>query len=102
MAGGKITRIAIKKSETDVDGNFDGFYKGLTMTAGDNNGFKAKTTNHGNPKKEPKAGKYFVKGWWTNHKDEPIKRAVYGQLLRFHIEMDKMYAKPGGSLLCYV
>ena len=21
---------------------------------------------------------YFVKGWWTNHKNEPIKRAVYG------------------------
>ncbi|RZJ89070.1 MAG: DUF3289 family protein [Chryseobacterium sp.] len=95
MAGGKITRIAIKKSETDVNGNFDGFYKGLTMTAGDNNGFKAKTTNHGKPKKEPKAGKYFVKGWWTNHKDEPIKRAIYGQQLRFHIEMDETYAKPG-------
>lgn len=95
MAGGKITRIAVKKSETDVNGNFDGFYKGLTMTAGDNNGFKAKTTNHGKPKKEPKAGKYFVKGWWTNHKDEPIKRAIYGQQLRFHIEMDETYAKPG-------
>lgn len=95
MAGGKITRVAIQKSSTEVEGNFEGFYKNLTMTAGDNNGFKAKVTNHGTPEKEPKAGKYFVKGWWTNHKDEPIKRAVYGQLLRFHIEMDKTYAKPG-------
>lgn len=81
MEGGKITRVAIQKSSTEVEGNFEGLYKNLTMTAGDNNGFSAKTTNYSNPKKEPKAGKYFVKGWWTNHKDEPIKRAIYGLLL---------------------
>lgn len=95
MAGGKITRVALGKSTTEVEGNFEGFYQKLSMSAGDNNAFKAKVTDHKNPAKEPKAGKYFVKGWWTNHKDEPIKRAIYGQLLRFHIEMDKSYAKPG-------
>lgn len=95
MAGGKITRLTVQKSSTEVGGDFEGFYKKLSMSAGDNNGFKAKTTNHDEPKKEPKAGKYFVKGWWTNHKDEPIKRAIYGQQIRFHIEMDKTYAKPG-------
>ncbi|GAA5092373.1 hypothetical protein GCM10023210_21190 [Chryseobacterium ginsengisoli] len=95
MAGGKITRVVLQKSTTDVEGDFKGFYRKLSMTAGDNNAFKAKTTNHGKPEKEPKAGKYFVKGWWTNHKNQPIKRAVYGQFLRFHIEMDKTYAKPG-------
>ncbi|HEU4495899.1 MAG TPA: DUF3289 family protein [Flavobacterium sp.] len=95
MAGGKITRIALKGSKTDVEGDFNGFYKRLSMTAGDNNAFKAKVTNHGEPKQEPKAGKYFVKGWWTNHKNEPIKRAIYGQKLHYHIEMDKAHAKPG-------
>jgi hypothetical protein len=95
MAGGKITRITLGKSTTDVEGNFDGFYNRLSMTAGENNAFKAKVTNHGEPKKEPKAGKYFVKSWWTNHKDEPIKRAIYGQKLHFHIGMDKAHAKSG-------
>lgn len=94
MAGGTITRISLGNSSTVVEGSFEGFYENLTMNAGKENRFTAKVTNHGNPK-EPKAGRYFVKGWWTNHKDQPIKRAVYGQLLRFHIEMDNKYTKPG-------
>lgn len=95
MAGGKIIRRTLNKSYTEVDGNFDGFYENLSMNAGDNNIYTAKTTNHGNPKKEPNIGKHFVKGWWTNHRNEPIKRAIYGQVLRFHIEMDKIYTKSG-------
>lgn len=95
MAGGTITRIALGGSSTSVEGNFTGFYDKLEMNAGENNAFKARVTNFGKPEKTPKAGKYFIKGWWTNHRDEPIKRAIYGQVLRFHIEMDKEYAKPG-------
>lgn len=95
MAGGKITRIALGGSSTLVEGDFTGFYDNLGMSAGDNNAFKAKVTNHGKPEKTPRAGKFFVKGWWTNHKDEPIKRAIYGQVLRFHIEMDKEFTKEG-------
>ena len=46
---------------------------------------------------EIKLGKYFKKGYWTNHKDEPITRAVYGQKLRFHIEFDLEYATVGDT-----
>lgn len=46
-------------------------------------------------KKNPPAGIFFMKGWWTNHRDEPIKRAIYGQKLRFHIQMNKNFAQVG-------
>ena len=50
-------------------------------------------------KKNPPAGIFFMKGWWTNHRDEPIKRAIYGQKLRFHIQMNKNFAQVGGYCL---
>lgn len=93
MAGGKITRVALGDSTTEVEGNFEGFYQNLAFGAGTNI-YQASITDHKNPENEPKAGKFFVKGWWTNHKDEPIKRAIYGQVLRFHIEMDTEHTKP--------
>lgn len=34
-------------------------------------------------KKNPPA--VYLKGWWTNLKDEPIKRAFFGETVRFHI-----------------
>lgn len=42
----------------------------------------------GNPEKAPliEIRKYFVKGWWTDSKDKPIKKAVIGDTIRFHIE----------------
>ena len=46
-------------------------------------------------KKNPPASIFFIKGWWTNHRDEPIKRAIYGQELRFHIQMNKNFAQVG-------
>lgn len=46
-------------------------------------------------KKNPPAGIFFIKGWWTNHRDESIKRAIYGQKLRFHIQMNKNFAQVG-------
>ncbi|KIO50558.1 hypothetical protein, partial [Flavobacterium hibernum] len=54
-------------------------------------------TFFGNPDAIPelKLGQYFKKGYWTNHKDEPITRAVYGQKLRFHIEFDLEHATIG-------
>jgi hypothetical protein len=47
---------------------------------------------------EKKNGKLFEDGFWTNHKDEPIKRAVYGQQLKFHIKMNKSYANVGDEI----
>jgi len=54
---------------------------------------------YGNPETAPelKLGNYFKKGYWTNHKDEPITRAVYGQKLKFHIEFDIEYATVGDT-----
>jgi hypothetical protein len=54
---------------------------------------------YGNPETAPdlKLGNYFKKGYWTNHKDEPITRAVYGQKLKFHIEFDLKYAAAGDT-----
>ncbi|RZJ56197.1 MAG: DUF3289 family protein [Flavobacterium sp.] len=46
---------------------------------------------------ELKLGNYFKKGYWTNHKDEQILRAVYGQKLRFHIEFDLEQATVGDT-----
>lgn len=40
----------------------------------------------GEPKDPPPAGKYFVKGWWTDANDKPIKEATVGSTIRFHIQ----------------
>lgn len=90
MAGGTITRIALGGSSTIIDGNFTGHYEKLDMNAGMNNTFKAKVTNHGNPKDPPPAGKYFVKGWWTDENDKEIKEAVIGDTIRFHLQTQKI------------
>lgn len=89
MAGGIITKIALGTSTTDVEEDFYGFYYNLSMTAGQENRFDAKNTNHENPKDPPPVGKYFVKGWWTDEKDKPVKEVLIGQKVKFHVQMDK-------------
>ena len=69
MAGGTITRIALGVSTTDIEGDFDGYYQNLGMTAGKENRFTAEVTDHAIPKDPPPAGKYSVKGWWTDEND---------------------------------
>lgn len=101
MAGGTITRIALGSSSTVVEGDYTGFYDTLTMNAGVNNAFKAKVTNHGNPKEPPPVGKYFKKGWWTDDKDKTIKEALIGQTVKFHIEMEKSKV-PAGSKINFI
>jgi len=32
------------------------------------------------------AGNYFVKGWWTDEKDQPITKAYVGDTVRFHLQ----------------
>ncbi|MDR3025149.1 DUF3289 family protein [Chryseobacterium sp.] len=46
-------------------------------------------------RKQLKIGRYFESAIWTNHKDEPIKRAIYGQTVRLNIIMNKEYVKVG-------
>lgn len=97
MAGGTITRVALGASTTIVEGNFEGFYENLTMNAGKENRFTAKMTNHGNPK-EPVAGEYFKKGWWTDENDKPITEALIGDTVRFNIQMDKTKVPAGSKI----
>lgn len=86
MAGGTITRIALGTSITDIEEDFDGYYENLSMNAGDNNIFNAKTTNHGIAKNPPAVGKYFVRGWWTDENDKEIKESTIGETIRFHVQ----------------
>ncbi|MFL0076689.1 hypothetical protein [Tenacibaculum maritimum] len=39
------------------------------------------------PKIEIPASSYFVKGWWTDECDKPIKKAFLGEIVHFHIRM---------------
>lgn len=39
-----------------------------------------------NPKEAPPAAKYFVKGWWTDKHDKPIKEARILDTVKFHIQ----------------
>ncbi|MFV0531423.1 MAG: hypothetical protein ACK5MD_08280 [Flavobacteriales bacterium] len=97
MAGGTITRVALGASTTIVEGNFEGFYENLTMNAGKENRFTAKMTNHGNPK-EPVAGIYFIKGWWTDKNDKEIKEAKIGDTIRFHVQTQNV---PNGDNITF-
>ncbi len=87
MAGGTITRIALGNSSTVVEGNFEGYYETLSMQAGKESRFKAKQTNHSNPK-ESIAGKHFLRGWWSSDEqgEHKIKEAFLGDDVYFHIE----------------
>jgi len=102
MAGGKITRIALKGSKTDVGGDFNGFYKRLSMTAGDNNAFNAKVTNHGQPKEPELKNGFFVKGWWSSdiEGNNKITEAIIDDTVYFHIETRNIpNGKPIGTML---
>jgi hypothetical protein len=51
--------------------------------------------------KEPKigpAGIYFKKGWWTDKNDKPIKEALIGDQVKFHIQMDKSKVPPNSEI----
>ena len=39
-----------------------------------------------NPIKRNPILKYFVKGWWTDEQDRPIKEAIIGDTVKFHLE----------------
>src|SRR6218665_836812 len=55
-----------------------------------NSGTKVKYYAEGNhfldDWEEIPAGKYFVKGWWTNDKDVAITKAYVGDTIRFHLQ----------------
>lgn len=42
--------------------------------------------SYGNPEKAPPLKEYILKGWWSDNKNNPIKEALIGDTIRFHIE----------------
>ena len=42
--------------------------------------------SYGSPEKAPPLKKNIIKGWWTDNKNNPIKEALIGDTIRFHIE----------------
>ncbi|MGV0919876.1 hypothetical protein ACTS94_05715 [Empedobacter falsenii] len=96
MAGGKITRIVKGTNSIECEKwsvYTDNFY------AYANNGsyFTADGgTNFGTPKDPPSPNKYFVKGWWTDKEDKPIKEAKILNVVRFHVQTQNI-EKPEGK-----
>ncbi|MEC5395854.1 hypothetical protein [Bergeyella sp. RCAD1439] len=86
MAGGKITRIVGSVSSIECD-SWNVYTDEFNASSGGKSVFTADGGTHfGTPKEPPSAGKYFVKGWWTDENDQPIKEAHIGDTIRFHIE----------------
>ncbi|CAA0196799.1 conserved hypothetical protein [Tenacibaculum maritimum] len=50
------------------------------------------------PEIEIPASSYFVKGWWTDECDKPIKKAVIGDKVKFHIQMNKEEVLAGSKI----
>jgi hypothetical protein len=87
MAGGAITRITGGNFSTELSGGMEIHTDTFDMIAGKQNRLGGKDgTVMDIPKDPPPAGKYFVKGWWTDNKDKPIKESHIGDTIRFHVE----------------
>ncbi|MCW3161521.1 hypothetical protein [Chryseobacterium oryctis] len=90
MAGGKITRIVGGTNSIECE-TWTVYTDNFTAYAGKGSHFTADGgTNIGEPKDPPPAGKYFVKGWWTDEKDNPIKEASIGDKVKFHLQMQNI------------
>lgn len=86
MAGGTIIRKVGETNLVECD-TWQVYTDDFEAWAGEHSLFTADGgTSVGEPKDPPPAGKYFVKGWWTDVNDKPIKEATVGSTIRFHIE----------------
>lgn len=85
MAGGTITRVAsggfTSHSETYLE-NFND----IAHSAGTKVVYNAEEEHFVGNWEEIPAGTHFIKGWWTDDKDKPIKKAYIGDTIRFHLE----------------
>ena len=86
MAGGTIIRKVGETNLVECD-TWQVYTDDFEAWAGEHSLFTADGgTSVGEPKAPPSAGKYFVKGWWTDANDKPIKEATVGSAIRFHIQ----------------
>lgn len=86
MAGGKITRISGGVNSLESD-SWTVYTDEFNASSGGKSTFTAdRGTNFGEPEALPPAGEYFVKGWWTDKNDQPIKEATIGDTIKFHIQ----------------
>ncbi|KAF2079028.1 hypothetical protein [Flavobacterium sharifuzzamanii] len=87
MAGGKITRIVGGLNSIECD-TWTVYTNKFTAHAGQGSYFTADGgINLGdNPKDPPPVAKYFVKGWWTDKDNKPIKEARILDTVKFHIQ----------------
>ncbi|MCT3807125.1 hypothetical protein HZQ57_18080 [Elizabethkingia anophelis] len=91
MAGGKITRIIGGKLTKEIEGDYNIWTDNFTMNSGGVGSFTSdKQIVFGTPLPPPPAGKYFVRGWWTDEDDKPIKEATVGDNVKFHLQMQNI------------
>ncbi|WP_313377309.1 hypothetical protein [Chishuiella sp.] len=98
MAGGKITRI-VKGSNTIECETWKVYTNEFTVHANDGSYFTADNgTIFGEPKDPPPPNKYFIKGWWTDKEDNPIKDARILNVVRFHVQTQNIENPSGKSI----
>ena len=85
MAGGKITRIVGSVNRIECD-SWNVYTDEFNASSGGKSVFTADEGTHfGTPKEPENKTGYFVKGWWTDKNDKPIKEAHIGDIIRFNI-----------------
>ena len=86
MAGGKITRI-VGGIHTIECNTWEVYTEEFSLSSGGKSVFTADKEIIFGVFKEPerKTG-YFVKGWWSDENNNPIKDARVGDTVRFHIK----------------
>lgn len=99
MAGGTITRVSLGNSIKEIEENYTIHTDYFTMNSGGKGHFSSdKEILISDPKKPKPVGKYFKRGWWTDENDKPIKEALIGQKVKFHIEMEKEKVPTGSTI----
>lgn len=85
MAGGTITRVATGGFTSHSETYLENFNE-ITHSAGTKVIYNAGEQHYVGNWEEIAAGTHFIKGWWTDDKDKPIKKAYIGDTIRFHLE----------------
>lgn len=85
MAGGTITRVATGGFTSHSETYLENFNE-IIHSAGTKVIYNAEEQHYVDNWEEIAVGTHFIKGWWTDDKDKPIKKAYIGDTIRFHLE----------------